>query len=96
MAFILGVLGKVVMIRSPSAVNTSPNAVVKRPARRAPGYRHPTGPLRSTDLVGLDVRLNIAEHLAATLGSRFEPPALLREKVARGDKAGQGFYHWDD
>jgi 3-hydroxybutyryl-CoA dehydrogenase len=62
------------------------------------GYRHPTGPLRSTDIVGLDVRLNIAEHLAATLGPRFEPPALLKDKVARGElgrKSGQGFYRWD-
>nr|AIU93592.1 hypothetical protein LRS1606.158 [Rhodococcus sp. NS1] len=61
------------------------------------GYRHPTGPLRSTDLVGLDVRLAIAEHLAATLGPRFEPPNLLREKVARGElgrKSGRGFYDW--
>ncbi|MGC0366196.1 3-hydroxybutyryl-CoA dehydrogenase [Rhodococcus sp. 27YEA15] len=62
------------------------------------GYRHPMGPLRSTDLVGLDVRLAIAEHLAATLGDRFEPPALLREKVARGElgrKTGQGFHTWN-
>ena len=61
------------------------------------GYRHPMGPLRLTDLVGLDVRLNIAEHLAATLGPRFEPPALLREKVAAGElgkKTGRGFYDW--
>lgn len=61
------------------------------------GYRHPMGPLRSTDLVGLDVRLAIAEHLCATLGSRFEPPQLLRDKVADGNlgrKAGQGFYRW--
>ncbi|MDT2005721.1 3-hydroxyacyl-CoA dehydrogenase family protein [Rhodococcus opacus] len=61
------------------------------------GYRHPMGPLRSTDLVGLDVRLAIAEHLAKTLGDRFAPPALLREKVARGElgrKSGQGFFTW--
>jgi len=61
------------------------------------GYRHPMGPLRLTDLVGLDVRLAIAEHLAATLGPRFEPPALLRQKVADGDlgkKSGRGFYDW--
>jgi 3-hydroxybutyryl-CoA dehydrogenase len=61
------------------------------------GYRHPMGPLRLTDLVGLDVRLNIAEHLAATLGPRFEPPALLRDKVAAGElgkKTGRGFYDW--
>ncbi|GLF92682.1 3-hydroxyacyl-CoA dehydrogenase family protein [Streptomyces yaizuensis] len=61
------------------------------------GYRHPMGPLRLTDLVGLDVRLAIAEHLHATLGDRFAPPELLREKVARGElgrKSGQGFYAW--
>jgi len=61
------------------------------------GYRHPMGPLRSTDLVGLDVRLAIAEHLQGTLGDRFAPPQLLRDKVARGElgrKTGQGFYTW--
>lgn len=61
------------------------------------GYRHPMGPLRLTDLVGLDVRLAIAEHLHTTLGERFRPPALLRDKVARGElgrKSGQGFYPW--
>jgi 3-hydroxybutyryl-CoA dehydrogenase len=62
------------------------------------GYRHPMGPLRSTDLVGLDVRLAIAEHLHRELGERFAPPALLREKVARGElgrKTGQGFFSWE-
>ena len=61
------------------------------------GYRHPMGPLRLTDLVGLDVRLAIAEHLAATLGPRVDPPALLRQKVAGGElgkKTGRGFYDW--
>ncbi|WP_082372819.1 3-hydroxyacyl-CoA dehydrogenase family protein [Nocardia sp. NRRL S-836] len=61
------------------------------------GYRWPMGPLELTDLVGLDVRLAIAEHLAEQLGPRFEPPALLREKVARGElgrKTGQGFFTW--
>ncbi|NIL83937.1 3-hydroxybutyryl-CoA dehydrogenase [Rhodococcus fascians] len=61
------------------------------------GYKHPMGPLRSTDLVGLDVRLAIAEHLASTLGDRFEPPQLLRDMVARGDigrKSGRGFHDW--
>jgi 3-hydroxybutyryl-CoA dehydrogenase len=61
------------------------------------GYKHPMGPLRLTDLVGLDVRLAIAEHLHATLGERFAPPRLLRDKVARGElgrKTGQGFYAW--
>ncbi|MGA6165546.1 3-hydroxyacyl-CoA dehydrogenase family protein [Amycolatopsis magusensis] len=61
------------------------------------GYRHPMGPLRSTDLVGLDVRLAIAEYLASTLGDRFEPPRLLREKVEKGElgrKTGTGFHDW--
>ncbi|MFF2655478.1 3-hydroxyacyl-CoA dehydrogenase family protein [Streptomyces sp. NPDC058045] len=61
------------------------------------GYRHPMGPLRLTDLVGLDVRLAIAEYLASTLGERFEPPRLMREMVARGElgrKSGKGFYTW--
>ncbi|MBW4719079.1 3-hydroxyacyl-CoA dehydrogenase family protein [Saccharothrix obliqua] len=61
------------------------------------GYGWPMGPLRLTDLVGLDVRLAIAEHLAAELGPRFEPPALLRAKVAAGElgrKTGRGFFTW--
>ncbi|MGX9882437.1 3-hydroxyacyl-CoA dehydrogenase family protein [Streptomyces sp. NPDC002276] len=62
------------------------------------GYKHPMGPLRLTDLVGLDVRLAIAEYLHSTLGERFAPPRLLRDKVARGElgrKTGQGFYTWE-
>ncbi len=61
------------------------------------GYNHPMGPLRLTDLIGLDVRLDIAEYLAFTLGPRFEPPALLRAMVAAGKlgrKTGEGFYRW--
>jgi 3-hydroxybutyryl-CoA dehydrogenase len=61
------------------------------------GYRHPMGPLRSTDLVGLDVRLAIAEHLHRTLGERFAPPQLLRDKVAAGElgrKTGRGFHEY--
>jgi 3-hydroxybutyryl-CoA dehydrogenase len=64
------------------------------------GYRHPMGPLRLTDLVGLDVRLHIAEYLHAQLGGeRFRPPDILREKVARGElgrKTGMGFFRWDE
>lgn len=63
------------------------------------GYRHPMGPLRTTDVVGLDVRLGIAEELYATLGEHFAPPALLRQMVTEGRlgrKSGQGFYRWDD
>ena len=61
------------------------------------GYRHPMGPLRLTDLVGLDVRLAIAEHLASELGPRFTPPDLLRTMVAEGrlgKKTGEGFHQW--
>lgn len=61
------------------------------------GYRHPVGPLRTTDIVGLDVRLAIADHLARELGPRFEPPQVLRELVAAGHlgrKTGRGFYTW--
>lgn len=63
------------------------------------GYKHPVGPLRLTDIVGLDVRLDIAEYLATRLGPRFAAPDLLREKVARGElgrKSGRGFYDWPD
>ncbi len=63
------------------------------------GYRHPVGPLRTTDIVGLDVRLGIAEELHAELGERFAPPALLRQLVADGHlgrKSGRGFYEWSD
>ncbi|WP_434965319.1 3-hydroxyacyl-CoA dehydrogenase family protein [Brevibacterium casei] len=61
------------------------------------GYRHPAGPLKTTDIVGLDVRLGIAEHLERELGPRFAPPQLLRDKVAAGElgrKTGKGFYEW--
>ena len=63
------------------------------------GYNHPMGPLRLSDLVGLDVRLDIAEYLATTLGPRFEPPELLRRMVREGKlgrKSGRGFYEWKD
>ena len=62
------------------------------------GYGFPMGPLRLTDLVGLDVRLSIAEYLASTLGDRFAPPGLLREMVSAGklgQKSGEGFYKWE-
>jgi 3-hydroxybutyryl-CoA dehydrogenase len=62
------------------------------------GYNHPMGPLRLTDLVGLDVRLRIAEHLYRSLGgSQFEPPSILRRLVAEGRlgrKTGGGFYDY--
>ncbi len=64
------------------------------------GYNHPMGPLRLTDLVGLDVRLSIAEYLHGKLGSEaFRPPEILRRMVSEGKlgkKSGEGFYKWND
>jgi 3-hydroxybutyryl-CoA dehydrogenase len=64
------------------------------------GYNHPMGPLKLTDLVGLDVRLAIAEYLHATLKlPHYEPPTILRDKVKKGElgkKTGKGFYSWSD
>ena len=63
------------------------------------GYRHPMGPLELTDLVGLDVRLAILEHLHREVGEQFRPPALLRKMVRAGKlgkKVGEGFYQWKD
>lgn len=63
------------------------------------GYQHGVGPLRMTDMVGLDVRLAICEYLERTLGPRFTPPRILREMVAEGRlgrKTGQGFFVWDE
>ena len=63
------------------------------------GYNHPMGPLKLTDLVGLDVRLNIAEYLHRELGSEaFRPPEVLRQMVREGKlgkKTGKGFYDWN-
>ncbi len=62
------------------------------------GYKFPVGPLALTDIVGLDVRLGIAEYLASTLGPRFEPPQLIRDMVDRGElgrKSGKGFFTYD-
>ncbi len=61
------------------------------------GYGHPMGPLELTDLVGLDVRLGIAEYLAEAIGPAFTPPQTLRDKVAAGKlgkKTGEGYYRW--
>jgi len=64
------------------------------------GYNHPMGPLKLTDLVGLDVRLAIADTLAREIGgAQYHAPQLLRDKVARGElgkKSGKGFYDWPE
>jgi 3-hydroxybutyryl-CoA dehydrogenase len=63
------------------------------------GYRHPMGPLELSDVVGLDVRLDIARTLQAAYGDRFAPPELLVSMVEAGRlgrKSGSGFYRWVD
>ncbi|UPV76259.1 3-hydroxyacyl-CoA dehydrogenase family protein [Halorussus limi] len=63
------------------------------------GYNHPMGPIELGDVVGLDVRLDILEHLREELGERFRPPQILRRKVRAGNlgkKTGEGFYVWED
>lgn len=64
------------------------------------GYNHPMGPLKLTDLVGLDVRLGIAEYLHQELqGEQYRPPEILRRMVAEGKlgkKSGEGFYRWEE
>lgn len=64
------------------------------------GYNHPMGPLRLTDLVGLDVRLGIADYLHSTLGGdQYRAPEILRRMVSEGKlgkKSGEGFYRWED
>jgi len=64
------------------------------------GYNHPMGPLKLTDHVGLDIRLNIAEYLFRELGSEtFRPPEVLRRLVKEGKlgkKTGEGFYNWNE
>ena len=60
-------------------------------------YRHPMGPLRLSDIVGLDVRLDIARQLSKALGERYAPPQNLQDMVARGElgqKSGKGFFEW--
>ena len=62
------------------------------------GYRHPVGPLKLTDMVGLDVRMNIGTYLAQELNNpAFSPPKLMKDMVLEGKlgkKSGQGFYDW--
>ncbi|MEO7043467.1 MAG: 3-hydroxyacyl-CoA dehydrogenase family protein [Gemmatimonadaceae bacterium] len=63
------------------------------------GYNHPVGPLKLTDIVGLDVRLAVADHLYDSFGDKtYQAPNVLRDLVAAGKlgrKSGQGFYNWE-
>jgi 3-hydroxybutyryl-CoA dehydrogenase len=62
------------------------------------GLAHPMGPLRLSDLIGLDTVVSIGEVLHRAFGeARYEAPALLRSLVAEGKlgrKAGEGFYSY--
>jgi 3-hydroxybutyryl-CoA dehydrogenase len=90
-------LGVLVGIEAIRMVETGVASPVDIDTAMRLGYGHPMGPLMLGDLVGLDVRLGIAEHLTSVYGSRFEPPDLLRRMVADGrlgKKSGLGFYDW--
>ncbi len=92
-------LGVVLGVEAMRMVEEGVASVVDIDCAMELGYRHPMGPLKVSDLVGLDVRLAILEHLAKELGPRFEPPALLRTLVAKGrlgKKVGVGFYRWTE
>lgn len=92
----LGAVQGVEAIRMVESGVASPDAV---DAGMRLGYDHPMGPLKLTDVVGLDVRLDILEHLREELGERFRPPSLLRRKVRAGKlgrKTGEGFYVWEN
>lgn len=62
-------------------------------------YRHPVGPLTLSDIVGLDVRLDISRQLESSLGERFAAPRLLVDLVEQGrlgQKSGRGFFEWPE
>lgn len=89
------ILGLEAMRMLESGVATAPDI----DAAMELGYRHPMGPLKLTDLVGLDVRLAIADHLTKEVGPQFRAPPLLRQLVRAGKlgaKTGEGFYRWVD
>ncbi len=63
------------------------------------GLNHPMGPFEMVDLVGLDVRLSILNHLHATLGDLYRPNNLLAQYVKAGrlgKKVGRGVYEYDE
>ncbi len=96
--FVSSRLGLVLGLEAMRMLESGVAAVGDIDAAMTLGYRHPMGPLELTDLVGLDVRLDVARHLERELGDRFTPPAILERLVADGAlgrKAGRGFYIWD-
>ncbi|PHQ44816.1 3-hydroxybutyryl-CoA dehydrogenase [Halorubrum sp. C3] len=92
-------LGLVLGLEAMRMVETGVASVTDIDTSMREGYNHPMGPLKLTDVVGLDVRLDIAEYLTDELGERFRPPQILRRKVRAGNlgkKSGEGFYIWED
>ncbi len=91
-------LGLVIGLEAMRMLETGVASAADIDAAMKLGYRHPMGPLELTDLVGLDVRLAIAEHLAKEIGPQFTPPPVLRRLVRAGKlgkKTGEGFYLWE-
>lgn len=92
-------LGVVIALEAIRMVESGVATAADIDAAMVLGYRFPVGPLRLTDMVGLDVRLGIAEYLEREFGSVFAIPPLLREMVEAGNlgrKSGQGFFEWDE
>jgi 3-hydroxybutyryl-CoA dehydrogenase len=92
-------LGVILGLEAMRMVETGVASVSDIDTSMREGYNHPMGPLKLTDVVGLDVRLDIAEYLTEELGERFRPPQILRRKVRAGKlgkKSGEGFYVWED
>ena len=62
------------------------------------GYKHPMGPLGLTDLVGLDVRVDILKNLQRSFNDDSYAPHPLLEKLVEvgrlGKKTGKGIYDW--
>jgi 3-hydroxybutyryl-CoA dehydrogenase len=92
-------LGLVLGLEAMRMVETGVASVSDIDTSMREGYNHPMGPLKLTDHIGLDVRLDVAEYLTEELGERFRPPQILRRKVRAGKlgkKSGEGFYVWED
>ncbi len=59
----------------------------------------PMGAFELTDMVGIDVSLDVLQYIESVLGEAYEPCPLLVEKVEAedlGQKTGKGFYDYED
>lgn len=103
----------VVVLESPGFVTTRVNALIGNEAfymlaegiasardidtALKLGLNHPMGPFELVDLVGLDTRLAVLQHLHERLGEKYRPCPLLVEYVEAGRlgrKAGKGVYQY--